>query len=70
VIITIGQSPNPLISKMTKGIKTTEDGTIEVDENGTTSIDGVFAGGDITPGTTTVIEAMSAGKRDERAIHE
>ncbi|ATZ60967.2 MAG: NADPH-dependent glutamate synthase [Methanosarcinales archaeon Met12] len=70
VIVAIGQSPNPLISKMTKGLKTTEDGAIEVDENGMTSIDGVFAGGDITPGTATVIEAMSAGKRAARTIHE
>lgn len=55
---------------MTKWIKTTEDGAIKVDENGTTSIDGVFAGGDITQGMRTVIEAMGAGKRDARAIHE
>jgi len=51
-------------------IKTTEDGTSEVNENGATFIAGVFAGGDITPGTTTAIKAMSAGKRDEGAIHE
>jgi len=38
----------------------TEDDAIEVDENGTTSIDGVFAGGDITQGMTTVIVAMIA----------
>lgn len=70
VIIAIGQSPNPLISKMTKGLKTTRGGAIEINESGMTSIDGVFAGGDITPGTATVIEAMSAGKRAARAIHE
>lgn len=70
VIIAIGQSPNPLISKVTKGLKTTRGGAIEIDEKGRTSLDGVFAGGDITPGTATVIEAMSAGKRAAVAIHE
>ncbi|MCK4270156.1 MAG: FAD-dependent oxidoreductase, partial [Methanogenium sp.] len=59
-----------MISKTTKGIKTTEDGAIEVDKNGMTSIDGVFAGGDIIPGMTMVILAMSAGKWVARAIHE
>lgn len=47
---------------MTKRIKTTEDGAIEVNKNGMMSIDGVFAGSDIRQGTTTVIEALSAGK--------
>ena len=61
---------NPLISKMMKGIKTTEDGAIEVDKNGMTSIDGVFVGGDIILGVTMVILAMSAGKWAARAIHE
>lgn len=70
VVVSIGQSPNPLILKTTEGLKTTGRGAIEVDENGTTSIDGVFAGGDITAGTATVIEAMSTGKRAARAIHE
>jgi len=55
---------------MTKGIRTTEDGAIEVDKNGMASIDGVFADACIIPGMTTVIWTMSAGKRAARAIHE
>ncbi len=70
VVVAIGQKPNPLIAKMTKGLRITEKGAVWVDENGRTSIEGVFAGGDITTGAATVIEAMGAGKKAARAIHE
>jgi len=70
VVVAIGQKPNPLIAKTTKGLRITEQGAIWVDENGKTSVEGVFAGGDITTGTATVIEAMGAGKRAAMAIHE
>lgn len=62
VIIAIGQSPNPLLSKSTHELKTNSNGTIRVDENLMTSIKGVFAGGDIITGADTVIRAMGAGK--------
>ncbi len=70
VIIAIGQSPNPLISRTTGDLQVTEKGAIVVDENGMTSKEGVFAGGDIVSGAATVIESMGAGKRVARAIHE
>lgn len=68
VIVSIGQNPNPLISKVTPFLKTNEDGTIAVDKNFMTSIPGVFAGGDIITGADTVISAMGAGKKSALAI--
>ena len=71
VIIAIGNSANPLISRSTPDIETTDRGTIYVEgEMGATSKEGVFAGGDIVTGAATVIEAMGAGKRAARAIDE
>ena len=63
VIVAIGQKPNPLIGKVTPGLKINPNGTIWVNENLTTSIPGVFAGGDIITGADTVISAMGAGKK-------
>ena len=68
VIIAIGQSPNPLLAKATKGLKINPNGTIWVDENLMTLIPGVFAGGDIITGADTVISAMGAGKKAARSI--
>jgi glutamate synthase (NADPH/NADH) small chain len=70
VIVAIGQSPNPLLAKVTSNLKTNKDGTIAVDENFMTSIPGVFAGGDIISGADTVISAMGAGKKAARSIHQ
>jgi len=70
VIIAIGRTPNPIIQKTTEGLKVTEWGTIVVDENGKTSIENVYAGGDIVTGEATVISAMGAGKKAAKAIHE
>ncbi|MCD6126780.1 MAG: NADPH-dependent glutamate synthase [Methanomicrobia archaeon] len=70
IIIAIGQRPNPLIPQTVKGLKTTKWGTIEVDENGRTSLDRVWAGGDIATGAATVIAAMGAGKRAAADIHK
>lgn len=70
VIIAIGRTPNPIIQLTTEGLNVTKWGTIVVDENGKTSIEGVYAGGDIVTGEATVISAMGAGKRAARAIHE
>ncbi|MEM0493188.1 MAG: NADPH-dependent glutamate synthase [Candidatus Thermoplasmatota archaeon] len=67
-LIAIGQSPNPLIPKTVKGLKTGKHGNIITDDDGRTSIPGLFAGGDIATGAATVILAMGAGKRAARAI--
>ena len=70
VVIAIGQTPNPLIQRTTKGLKTTKRGTIVVNEkNGKTSKKGVYAGGDVVSGAATVISAMGAGKKAARSIH-
>lgn len=63
VIVAIGQSPNPLLPKVTKGLETTSRNTIKVDDHFMTSVEGVFAGGDIITGADTVISAMGAGKK-------
>ncbi|MEM3617434.1 MAG: FAD-dependent oxidoreductase, partial [Candidatus Bathyarchaeia archaeon] len=70
VIIAIGRTPNPIIQRTTEGLAVTKWGTIVADENGKTSLEGVYAGGDIVTGEATVISAMGAGKRAARAIHE
>jgi glutamate synthase (NADPH/NADH) small chain len=64
LIIGIGQSPNPLLTKCTDELEVDRKGRILVDPETTmTSIPGVFAGGDIVTGAATVILAMGAGKR-------
>ncbi len=68
VIVAIGQSPNPLIPKVSPDLKVNADGTIWVDSDLMTSIGGVFAGGDIITGADTVISAMGAGKKAVRSI--
>jgi len=70
VVIAIGQTPNPLIQRTTKGLKTTRQGTIVTNEKtGKTSKKWVYAGGDVVSGAATVISAMGAGKRAARSIH-
>jgi glutamate synthase (NADPH/NADH) small chain len=70
VIVAIGRRPNPIIQRTTEGLDVTKWGTIVTDDNGKTSIEGVYAGGDIVTGEATVISAMGAGKKAARAIHE
>jgi glutamate synthase (NADPH/NADH) small chain len=70
VIVAIGRTPNPIIQRTTEGLQVTKWGTIVADENGKTSLEGVYAGGDIVTGEATVISAMGAGKKAARAIHE
>lgn len=70
VIIAIGQTPNPLIKNTTKGLETQKWGGIVTKEDGSTSIPGVYAGGDVVSGAATVILAMGAGKTAARAIDE
>ncbi len=70
VIMAIGQASNPILTKSVKGLKLWGAGYIEIDEDGTTNIPGIFAGGDIATGAATVISAMGAGKRAARAIDD
>jgi len=70
VIIAIGRTPNPIIQRTTEGLEVTKWGTIVTDENGKTSLERVYAGGDIVTGEATVISAMGAGKKAAKAIHE
>lgn len=69
-IIAIGTSPNPLIRSTTSGLDTNKWGCIVADENGSTSREGVFAGGDAVTGAATVILAMGAGKNAAKAMDE
>jgi glutamate synthase (NADPH/NADH) small chain len=70
VIMAIGQGPNPLISQTTPALAVNKRGNIVADENGATSMPGVYAGGDIVTGAATVISAMGAGKKAAAAIDE
>lgn len=70
VIMSIGTSPNPLIRNTTKGLETNRRGCFIADENGLTSREGVYAGGDAVTGAATVILAMGAGKTAAKAIDE
>ena len=71
VIMSLGTSPNPLISSTTKGLETNRRKCIVADEeNGQTSKEGVFAGGDAVTGAATVILAMGAGKAGAKGIDE
>ena len=71
VIMSLGTSPNPLISSTTSGLETNRRKCIIADEeNGQTSKEGVFAGGDAVTGAATVILAMGAGKAGARGIDE
>ncbi len=70
VIMSIGTTPNPLIKSTTAGLEVNQKGGIIVSENGATTRDGVYAGGDAVTGAATVISAMGAGKIAAKAIDE
>ncbi|MGN1060147.1 MAG: NADPH-dependent glutamate synthase [Candidatus Coproplasma sp.] len=70
VIMALGTSPNPLIKSTTEGLETQKWGGIIADENGLTTREGVYAGGDAVTGAATVILAMGAGKTAAAAIDE
>lgn len=71
VIMSLGTSPNPLISSTTKGLEINKYKCIIAEaENGQTTKEGVFAGGDAVTGAATVILAMEAGKAGAKGIHE
>jgi glutamate synthase (NADPH/NADH) small chain len=67
-IVAIGQSPNPLVKKAIPDLELNPNGSIKVDENLMTNIEGVFAGGDIVTGAATVILAMGMGKKAAESI--
>ena len=71
VIMSLGTSPNPLISSTTKGLDINgRKCIIATEETGQTSKEGVYAGGDAVTGAATVILAMGAGKAGAKGIHE
>ena len=70
VVISIGTSPNPLIKSTTEGLEVNDHGGIIVNEDGLSSRNAVYAGGDVVTGAATVISAMGAGKTAARAIDE
>jgi glutamate synthase (NADPH/NADH) small chain len=70
VVMSIGTSPNPLIKNTTKGLEVNSHGGIIVNEDGLTSREGVYAGGDAVTGAATVISAMGAGKVAAKAIDD
>ena len=71
VIMSLGTSPNPLISSTTEGLETNKWKCIIADETtGKTTKEGVYAGGDAVTGAATVILAMGAGKAGAQGIHE
>ncbi|MFX4261012.1 NADPH-dependent glutamate synthase [Pelotomaculum propionicicum] len=70
VVVAIGQGPNPLVPRTTKGLECNKKGNIVADPGtGATSKPGVFAGGDVVTGAATVILAMGAGRTAAKAIH-
>ncbi|MFH1515164.1 MAG: FAD-dependent oxidoreductase, partial [bacterium] len=70
-VCAIGNSPNPLIAQTTPGLKIGKKGNIEIEpETGKTSIDRIWAGGDVATGAATVIMAMGAGRIAARSMHE
>ncbi|MFX1441825.1 MAG: NADPH-dependent glutamate synthase [Promethearchaeota archaeon] len=68
IIVAIGTRANPILTKSIPELKLNKWGYIEIDENGQTNLEGVFAGGDIVTGSATVISAMGAGKRAAKSI--
>jgi glutamate synthase (NADPH/NADH) small chain len=70
VVVAIGNGPNPIIFQSTPELKLNKRGYIDVNpETNETSMENVYAGGDIVTGSSTVIEAMGAGRIAARAMH-
>ena len=69
VIVSIGVSPNPIIPNSIKELKTSKRGTIIVEDDMQTSIQYIYAGGDIVRGGATVILAMGDGKKAAQSMH-
>ena len=69
VIVSIGNDSNPLLTSTTPELETNKRGNIVADEDGRTSMEGVWAGGDIVLGAATVILAMGQGRKAAAAIN-
>jgi glutamate synthase (NADPH) small chain len=69
-VVAIGTEANPIIARTTPGLETNKWGYIQANENGETSLENVYAGGDIVSGAATVILAMGAGRTAAHAIHK
>ncbi|MCL1973477.1 MAG: FAD-dependent oxidoreductase, partial [Bacteroidetes bacterium] len=70
VVMSLGTSPNPILSATTPGLQMNKWKCLVADEKGATTREGVFAGGDAVTGAATVILAMEAGRTAARAIQE
>jgi glutamate synthase (NADPH/NADH) small chain len=70
VVIAIGTRSNPMLTSSEPDLRINEWGYLIVDEDGMTSVPGIFAGGDIVRGAATVILAMGDGKRAARSIEK
>jgi glutamate synthase (NADPH/NADH) small chain len=70
VIVALGNEPNPLLSRTTENLQADRRGRIVVDETQKTSLERVYAGGDIVLGAATVILAMGEGRRAAAAINK
>ncbi|MDD2524251.1 MAG: NADPH-dependent glutamate synthase [Endomicrobiaceae bacterium] len=68
VILALGLHPNPILPSLTKGLETNAKGYLIINDNFMTTINGIFAGGDIAGGST-VIQAMGMGKQAAKNIH-
>jgi glutamate synthase (NADPH/NADH) small chain len=68
-IVAVGNGANPMLTQTFPELELNKWGNIVADDNGRTSVPGVFAGGDIVTGAATVIEAMGAGKKAAAAMH-
>lgn len=68
VILALGLHPNPILPSLTKGLETNAKGYLIINDNFMTTIDGIFAGGDIAGGST-VIQAMGMGKQAAKNMH-
>lgn len=69
VVVAIGTEANPVIARTTPGLETNKWGYIMVNDQGETSLERVYAGGDIVSGSATVILAMGAGRKAAHTIH-
>jgi len=70
VVMAIGQGPNPVLLETIDGLELNKWGNVVADDQGRTSLEGVFAGGDIVTGAATVILAMGAGKVAAKTMNE
>lgn len=70
VIMALGTMPNPMLAQSTEGLETNRRGCLVATEEGATTREGIFAGGDVVTGAATVILAMGAGRKAAKAIDE